>query len=395
MLAVFRLLILSLVLFSSGAIIGWWFHLRYPVPLTTSGSHELPKRFTVEPFTLEPQPFSSDVSIELQEFNQALNEGRTEDALTLYQQHERSGSPLVQQLRTILLNKIQLWQNQKNHDAITAVLEQFIQYYYQDTELLNILAAAYETSGQTDKAIETLLATRPYVDDKESIQSLESKIHNLAKSLFERHQKNQTLVHLVSLLQKLAYLEPDYSFYRFALASAYIAVGDIDNAIRELEILQLDPEYGKQASRLLVTLLPPPLPVEDEPDSRVTSIPLTGSGGHYIVNSVAGDQYAVNLLIDTGSTFTTLPSRVLKELRRNNKATRIAHAELNTANGSRMTPIYRLKEFQVGDYMFEDLDVAELELNTPGAEGLLGMNVLEKFHFFIDQNLHTLTLTPR
>ena len=395
-----RILVLSLVLFSSGVIVGWWFHYRYSVPDTISPhSAEFTKGSLIEPFhfELDATKESQDSPQDLSDFLQALEDGRTEDALTIYQRHERVDSRLTSNLRQHLFDQIDLWNKQKKYDAITAILERFTEYYYQDLSLLKALAANYETAKELEKAIETYLSARPYIKEAEEdsqLRTMDASIHNLAKELFEQHLKEQTLEALIPLLQKLAWMEPDHSFYRFALARSYIATNDIDSAIRELEILQLDTEYGDQASRLLASLLPPP-PAESDDTDDTNTIPLTGSGGHYIVQTTVGDKYNANLLIDTGSSLTTLPGRILKELRRTNKAMRIEYIDLKTANGIRSTPVYRLKEFQIGNYVLQDLDVAELELNTYGSDGLLGMNVLEKFHFFIDQNHQTLSLTPR
>lgn len=393
----FRVLVLSLVLFLSGVIVGWWFHHRYPVPDSIGPDYsELTKGTLIEPFRydLDASKEPQDSAQDLTDFLQALEDGRTEDALTLYQRHERVDSGFTTTLRQHLFDQIDIWGKQHKFDDISATLERFTEYYYQDINLLKALAANYETAIQLDKAIEVYLSARPYADFEAQLKTIDTKTHNLTKVLFEQHLKDQTLEAFIPLLQKLAWIEPDFAFYRFALARSYIAINDVDSAIRELEILQLDAKFGTQASRLLTSLLPPP-PAEPDDGNDSNTIPLTGSGGHYIVQTTVGDKYSANLLIDTGSSLTTLPGRILKELRRANKAMRIEYIELKTANGIRMAPVYRLKEFQIGNYVLQDLDVAELELNTYGSVGLLGMNVLEKFHFFIDQNRQTLSLTPR
>lgn len=393
---VVRLLVLSLVLFSSGVLVGWWFHHRYPPSeAVTPDSPEFSIGSLTEPFHFEPDEGmeSANTSSDFSDFSQALDERRTEDALTIYQRHERVDSQLTEKLRHILLNKIDLWSNSEDYEAVSTILERFTEYYYQDLSLLKALAENYERLKQLDKAIEVYLSAHPYAETGSRLNDVDARIQNLAKTLFEQHVKKQTLQAFIPLLQKLAWHDSDYGFYRFALAKSYIAMNDIDSAIRELEMLQLDAEYGDQASTLLGSLLPPAAEPDDVDD--VNTIPLAGSGGHYIVQARAGDKVNANLLIDTGSSLTTLPGKLLKELRRNRKAILIEYIQLKTANGIRTAPVYRLKEFHIGNYVLRDLDVAELELNTYRYDGLLGMNVLDKFHFFIDQNRQTLSLTPR
>jgi predicted aspartyl protease len=65
----------------------------------------------------------------------------------------------------------------------------------------------------------------------------------------------------------------------------------------------------------------------------------------------------------------------------------------NTANGRISAPIYRLDTLSVGDWQVSDLDVGVLELDDPQFDGLLGMNFLGHFQFFIDQNEALLRLS--
>ena len=387
----------SLFIFSSGLITGWWLHLRWPPPEVIRSDTQIIPYVTIAP-AHPPKPEHSPVILEkvdeLADFLQALNESRYDDALTIYQQFESTGSPIALELRNIFLETIQGWHLSQQHNLVILALERFTDYYYQDIDLLKKLASAYEQDQQLDKSIETYLSARSYADQQDQLAFMDKQTHRIAQQMYKKHQRHQNLELLLPLFQKLAYLKPDYAFYRWVLAEGYIAALDNNSAINELEMLQFDPDYGNKASQRLAELLPPP-PAPDEPDDSPQIIPLSGSGGHYIVNAVAGNKYGVRLLIDTGASYTTLPNHILQPLRKRELATRIAHVELKTANGIRMAPIYRLKQFQIGPYSLMNIEVAELELGSGGSDGLLGMNVLKEFHFFIDQNRKSLSLSPR
>lgn len=397
-----RLLVWTAVFFSTGLVTGWWLHDRSAPP--PSGSQIRPGAI---PIIIQPDDFSTTRHYrdspsftgdrELIEFTRSLTEGRNDDALVIFQHHERQGSALSSQLRKELLSLLDAWENQKNHEAAIKLLELFTQYYYQDTELLKKLADYYQTSDRIAKAIDVYADARSYalqkVFQKDETDFFDRQIHVLAKALFEQKKKTQSLETLISQFQKLAYLEPDYSFYHYALAESYLSAGDVDSAIHELQILQIDPEYGEGASRLLAKLLPPPPLEEPEPPTGV--IPLSGSGGHFIAGATVGEIFNTRLMIDTGATLTTLSSRILQGLREKKKAFRIGHVELKTANGIRLSPLYRVKQFQIGNYALDNLEVVEIDPGHLGTDGLLGMNVLGRFHFFIDQNQNTLSLSPR
>ncbi len=402
LLVILRLLVISIVLLSTGIVTGWWLHHRWSPPtiiITSESSSNTQPFFDTQPSfpSSLPLPTSPDVS----EFILALEELRYDDALIIYQRNESNNSDLADQLRTRLLNHIEQLSARREFDVIANTLERFTHYYYQDFNLLKQLAAAYESKEEQEKALNVYINARAFLDQKKDQNSdqkdrldfLNDRIHRLAKERFVRHKKSQTLEDLLPQFQKMALLEPEYGFYRFALAESYLSMGDIESAIRELEILQIDPEFGNRAASLLAKLLPPP-PVE-EIDMPVNTIPLTGSGNRFIVNVVAGEQLGAELLIDTGATLTTLPKKMLSELKKQKKAKASGQTELSTANGIRFARLYKVRQFQIGNYTLHNLEVAELELNDRRSDGLLGMNVLDQFHFFIDQNQRSLTLTPR
>jgi predicted aspartyl protease len=59
----------------------------------------------------------------------------------------------------------------------------------------------------------------------------------------------------------------------------------------------------------------------------------------------------------------------------------------NTVNGPVRAPIYILDSLAVGDWQVNQLEVGVLSrLGDSSINGLLGMNFLRHFQFFIDQN---------
>jgi len=57
-------------------------------------------------------------------------------------------------------------------------------------------------------------------------------------------------------------------------------------------------------------------------------------------------------------------------------------------------PIYILETLSVGDWSVQQLEIGVLDLGgQTGIDGLLGMNFLKHFRFFIDQNDSMLRLS--
>ncbi len=66
----------------------------------------------------------------------------------------------------------------------------------------------------------------------------------------------------------------------------------------------------------------------------------------------------------------------------------------NTANGLVRAPVYKLDALLVGDWQVSQLEIGVLDLGgSPAIDGLLGMNFLRHFQFFIDQNEALLRLS--
>ena len=382
---------------STGMIAGWWLHSGLNGAGHANGDNHSFQiiQWDSDPLNTTPyqtfnQPYNDHSIDERSLFLQALDEYRIDDALVTFQQYERKGASALHPFRKALED----WLNHQNSDLSINVLERFTQHYYQDESLLTRLANHYEHENRLDSAITTLLELKSFTDSKEERSALNERIHTLSRAVYNQQMKLDQLETLLGLFQRLSSQEVDYGFYRFALARIYLATGDSNNAIRELEVLQTHSEFGRQAAQLLAALTPPP-PMDEPEELPGNTIPLAARSGHFFVDVSAGNKETVKLLIDTGASLTTLPSDLLQRLRRKKLAARVGHTQLKTAGGYQFAPIYQLKELHIGGFIVRDLQVAELDLHELGSEGLLGMDVLGQFRFQLDQDRNTLTLYPR
>jgi clan AA aspartic protease (TIGR02281 family) len=126
--------------------------------------------------------------------------------------------------------------------------------------------------------------------------------------------------------------------------------------------------------------------------TTVAGIPLLRSGSHFLVEARLGQTQPARLLIDTGASLTMLTADTLKRRGIGAHATGKS-GTFNTANGRVRAPIYRLDSLSVGDWQVSDLEVGVLELSDARIDGLLGMNFLRHFQFFIDQDAALLRLS--
>ncbi len=384
-----------------GASAGWW--LRDSYTTVHHGHGAIPFEPVIDsiPLIITPTPFvQSSVYRQPSATNELLallEDQRFDDAITLFQQHNNSDTSTQQAFRQILINLLEQWQRNGENEKSLQALERFTQHYYQDTTLLKMRVDILISLGEIHHALEVCMMSESLTQQVSSAAFFKKTTQHLARQLISRHKKSNSLASLLTLFQRLVHRFPYYSPYRYNLAEIYLAANLDNEAARELEQLTDDPVYGKTATALLADLTVATMEDSDESQALPAgAVPLTPSGAHFMANVNIGGKITIALLIDTGATLTTLPPALLQELKRLKLAARSGHTQLKTANGLRFAPIYTLKTLQIGTFVLNNLEVAELAMDSSGsAQGLLGMNILNHFMFQIDQDREALMLIPR
>ncbi|MBC8212473.1 MAG: retroviral-like aspartic protease family protein [Gammaproteobacteria bacterium] len=127
--------------------------------------------------------------------------------------------------------------------------------------------------------------------------------------------------------------------------------------------------------------------------TQAVGIPLQRRGNHFMVTASPSRQRSIRLLIDTGASLTMLAPEVFEQ--RGIRYKNSGRSEIfNTANGPVRAPVYILDTLTVGDSQVSQLEVGVLSMPADAnMDGLLGMNFLRHFQFFIDQNEALLRLS--
>lgn len=276
------------------------------------------------------------------------------------------------------------------------LLQLYLQVAYRDVEARLLLADAYRGANDPRAAIEQLYESKGQAYRPGMLDQLTRRLRAVVTEYADRLQKSGDSSGLLELYQNLTQFEPSYAPYFIGLAMAQLALEDNEAARQSLLLVAQDPQVGAQARELLervrVAMTEPRQPEPSVPATEVTGIPLLRSGSHFLVDARLGNAQPVRLLIDTGASLTMLTPDILERRGIGAHATGRT-GTFNTANGKVRAPIYRLDALTVGDWQVSNLDVAVLELSDAGIDGLLGMNFLRRFQFFIDQNEASLRLS--
>jgi len=390
-----RTVLLSLV---AGLVLGWLAHVQWhagSVQQVTQGT--LPVLPTID--TGLPAMVSEPVTAEpADSVTQLLQRHAYPEAVARYETFlELTDTAGMQQARAAILLHAQRLVKAEEYAAATQLLQGFLVASYRDTEARLLLAEAYYGQQDYPAAIGQLYEAKGSAYRPEVLARITRRIRFVVNEQALLYKNNEDIRGLLELFQDLTQLEPDHAAWFVELAIAQLALDDREAAQRSLELVMHDADVGQQALAMLTSLRQAETVVHDTDSAAlatdVANIPLTRSGQHFLVDASPGDSGSLRLLIDTGASLTIVTPGALQQqgvLYRDTGRSRV----FNTANGPVRAPIYIIEALSVGDWYVKQLEIGVLELDGQGnLDGLLGMNFLKHFRFFIDQNESMLRLS--
>jgi len=277
------------------------------------------------------------------------------------------------------------------------LLQRFLTAVYRDVDARVLLAEVYQGQGDILAAIDQLYEARSYAWQPDRLLRLTGRIRSLVAVQVQALKQNADQDALLALYQHLVQVEPDHAPWFMGLASTQLALDDKEAARRSLLLVAQDPYVGTRAQEMLSELRVAFAGQQGDGGwdsaTAVAGIPLQHSGNHFVVAARAGHSRSLQLLIDTGASLTIFTPQALERRGIRYQATGKSGV-FNTANGRVVAPVYKLDSLAVGDWKVNQLEVGVLELGGRSeVDGLLGMNFLSHFQFFIDQNEGVLRLS--
>ncbi len=213
--------------------------------------------------------------------------------------------------------------------------------------------------------------------------------HYLSKAV--QSQKRQLLQagafnHMLGFYRKMSNLDGANTDYQLMQAIALIEMGNTQQASTILQPLVFDSEAGKKATSLLKKI------EQIHNSDYQASIPLQRFGEHFLVPLSINGKAPILLLLDTGASITLMQSPTTESPSENALNT----ITLQTANGKMDVPLTSSNRVNLGPFQLDQIKIALVtEPVSERAQGLLGMNILKHFEFFIDQQTPSLKLSPR
>ncbi len=243
-------------------------------------------------------------------------------------------------------------------------------------------------SGQKFIALRNLMTLKNSVQAEVDNEEINALIKSIEREYRTTLEKEDRLDELLVLYEMLTIQDPGNTEYYYRLADAQFKLSLLEEALATYSYTLNDPVWGKKTAVLLEkTKLH--IDLKDK-----VKIPLERFGDHFIVNARINGVDSARLMIDTGATLCTFSSEVarLLGLPTESDTTVILHL----ATGSVNAPLISVERMEIGETEVRNLRVGILDLSSGlSVDGLLGMNFLKYFRFFIDQNESVLYLNER
>lgn len=272
------------------------------------------------------------------------------------------------------------------------LLNQLLELEPQNTEALWLLARVYEQQGQHKDAVGIWFR---YINTEVDAQKIETALAYLAKYLIRLTENpsifGESYEWLMAQINDLIKLTPDNGELHLQLAKMHLKTEDKEQAQYHALMAANQPETQARAEGILAKLDEGSLAQDDGP-AEIT-VPLIRFGGQFLVPvTVEGEQ--VKLLLDTGASISGLTASFINRHYSFVKSPK--PIQLNTASGTVESYLFVVDTLTIESITFNKHMLARLPMdNADQFDGLLGIDILGRFDFVIDQNKAVLRLRKR
>jgi clan AA aspartic protease (TIGR02281 family) len=257
-------------------------------------------------------------------------------------------------------------------------------YFTHDLSFSRAIAEKWLAIGHYESALTLLYDQRLFIPFNQEADLLQL-IYELVEVTETKLAQKQQLYAMIGLYRLLLNLHAEHIPYYLSLTYWLIESGDFYSAEQSLAGAMNDARYEEQVDKFTLRI------EQGDSEASVITVPLNKIGEHFVVSVIINNTYTMELMIDTGATMSVLKTSFVEE----NMEDVFFNAEsltMNTANGAVDGKRLTIESFVLGPHELKDVEVGAVPLPNFKYDGLLGMNVLNRFEFFIDQEQQLLIL---
>lgn len=315
-------------------------------------------------------------------FKALLEKNLFEDAMLLYMDAEEDD---ITDYKVIAINYFSAKANSLPDESIREML-QFMDIEPESRDVQYLLVNLYTRKKEYPKAIDQINMLKENYSNENDEKKLDVLLKSVADSYVQTLQKHKNFDELIPFLDQMMGHDLFKTYYSLELAKLYFELQKYDESRMLLLEAKEDATYGKQAQNLLEKIEK----LEEVAREYDHKIPLQRRGEHFSVQVTVDGAVSLNLLLDTGATYTLIAVGKLFSptvLRRDLK--------LRTAGGEVTADLCRTETFALQDIELYHFKIMVAPFEHDGIDGLLGMNFLKRFKFFVDQKEMILYLSEK
>lgn len=271
------------------------------------------------------------------------------------------------------------------------LLNQMLEQSPQNTEALWLLARVHEQQGQHKVSVAIWFR---YINTEVDAQKIENALAYLAKYLIRLTENpsifGESYEWLMAQINDLIKLTPDNGELHLQLAKMHAKTEDKEQAQYHALMAANQPATRARAEGILAKL---DEGSAEQDEAVEMTVPLIRFGSQFLVPVIIeGEQ--VKLLLDTGASISGLTASFINRHYSFVKSPK--PIQLNTASGTVESYLFLVDSFTIENITFNKHMLARLPMdNADQFDGLLGIDILGRFDFVIDQNQAILRLRKR
>ena len=336
-----------------------------------------------------------------QQLRRLLEQGEDYAALELHRTQCRNAARLASHCRHLLREQMgQLIE--KDPKRLERMLPAYLDIEVEDPPAVFYQAILYSMRFRYRDALNRLTDLRNAPQSEVPAETITETFDEIVRRQLESLRARDDPQALLEFLQFMIRIESDNPVHFYRLANVQRHLLQYGDALDSLNRIIYDSQWGSRARAMAAEIQGQLEEAERQlaeaerqlEEAKQVRVPLVRQGEHFLVQADVGGYGTLQLLIDTGASLTVLKRRAFRQLGLPERE--IQFIIMHTPNGSVKAPVMDAGYLQIASLPVHDFRVALLELdNLPDADGLLGMNYLGQFDFYIDQNEEALYLSLR
>ncbi len=368
-----------------GTIVGWGLHAFYELPAFPPKGLNLPGDAASE--TSVPRlafPTRTGAKTEIETL---IEQGEYELAFSRFGEERARNEQTAQQSQSAIINSLSKLSDDSPDEA-QPLLRRFLEADAYNPQALFLLGKTYFEADQYMRALETLFDLKSFNQTAVAEEDIDSLIEQIETQFTSRLEEAGRFDALLRLYEFLTAKDPSDTARFFRLAETQHRLHHYYDALTSLNYVLYDPSWSKLAQNL-VEEIQQSIDLDDE-----VQVPLQRAGGHFIVNARINGIDGARLMIDTGASLCVLRPQAAQQF--GLPVDSDDHITLNLVAGVINAPRIEINTLSIGDAAVRNIKASVIEMPPEvDSDGLLGMNFLNNFKFFIDQKREILYLGSR